>query len=86
MGYRIGLINVCVYSIISKSLDNLIYVSEPMEPLNNPVLSNEGEDEFNSNVYKHNARRQFFVLNSKQDGCLTTLHLQFYKPIIRGMI
>ncbi|CAI9269183.1 unnamed protein product [Lactuca saligna] len=83
---KLGLIDACVDSIISKALNKPIYLGEPIEPIKNPILSDEDEDGFNGHVYKPNARRQLFVLDSKQDLCLTTLRLQFYEPIIRGMI
>ncbi|KAL7618346.1 hypothetical protein Lser_V15G03221 [Lactuca serriola] len=83
---KLGLIDACVDSIISTALNKPTYLGEPIEPIKNPVLSDEDEDGFNGDVYKPNARRQLFVLDSKQDLCLTTLRLQFYEPIIRGMI
>ncbi|XP_023754998.2 BTB/POZ domain-containing protein At5g17580, partial [Lactuca sativa] len=83
---KLGLIDACVDSIISKALNKPIYLGEPIEPIKNPILSDEDEDGFNGDVYKPNARRQLFVLDSTQDLCLTTLRLQFYEPIIRGMI
>ncbi|KAI3767570.1 hypothetical protein L2E82_17792 [Cichorium intybus] len=66
----------------SNHLDELIH------PIKNPVLSDDEEDDdgFNGDVYKPNARRQLFVLNSQQYFSLTTRPLQFYEPIIRGMI
>ncbi|KAL4561019.1 hypothetical protein LXL04_033179 [Taraxacum kok-saghyz] len=61
---KLGLIDACLDSIITKALNN---------PTHLPV-------------YK---QRQLFVVDSEQDQSLlslTTLGLQFYEPIIRGMI
>ncbi|KAI3511212.1 hypothetical protein L1887_18358 [Cichorium endivia] len=83
---KLGLIDGCVDSIISKALNNPILLGEPIEPITNHVLSDDDEDGFHGDVYKPNAKRQLFVLDSTQDLSLTQLRLQFYEPIIRGMI
>ncbi|KAI3732315.1 hypothetical protein L1987_63519 [Smallanthus sonchifolius] len=83
---QLGLIDACMDSIITKALDNPLLLGEPIK---NPVLDddNEFEQEFNENVYKPNDKRQLFVLDWKsEDLSLTTLHLQFYESVIRGMI
>ncbi|KAI3518753.1 hypothetical protein L1887_07565 [Cichorium endivia] len=85
---KLGLIDACIDSIISKALNCPNRLGELIEPVKNPVLSDDEEDDdgFNGDVYKPNARRQLFVLDSQQYLSLTTLRLQFYEPIIRGMI
>ncbi|KAJ0547431.1 putative BTB/POZ domain, NPH3 domain, NPH3/RPT2-like family protein [Helianthus annuus] len=75
---QLGLIDGCMDSIINKALDNPLLLGEPIK---NPVLDDD------ESVYKPNAKRQLFVLDWKsEDLSLTSLHLQFYEPIIRGMI
>ncbi|XP_024982520.1 BTB/POZ domain-containing protein At5g17580 [Cynara cardunculus var. scolymus] len=84
---KLGLIDACVDSIISKAIDNPLLIGERIK---NPALDDEDDDsdEFNGNVFKPNARRKLFVLDWKksEDLSLTSLHLQFYELIIRGMI
>ncbi|GKA64277.1 BTB/POZ domain-containing protein-like protein [Tanacetum coccineum] len=85
---KLGLLDSCMDSIINKALDNPLLLGEPIK---NPVLydddSSDDDEGFNGNVYKPNARRQLFVLDWKsEDLSLSTLSLQFYEPIIRGMI
>ncbi|KAK9061119.1 hypothetical protein SSX86_018299 [Deinandra increscens subsp. villosa] len=82
---QLGLTDGCMDSLISKALDHPLLLGEPIK---NPALDHDDdEDESNENVYKPNAKRQLFVLDWKsEDLSLTTLHLQFYEPIIRGMI
>ncbi|KAK1415963.1 hypothetical protein QVD17_31751 [Tagetes erecta] len=85
---HLGLIDGCMDSIINKALGNPFLLGEPIK---NPVLDDyeddEDEREFDENVYKPNAKRQLFALDWKsEDLSLTTLQLQFYESIIRGMI
>nr|KAJ0199430.1 hypothetical protein LSAT_V11C600332340 [Lactuca sativa] len=61
---KLGLIDACVDLIISKALNKLIYLGESVEPIKNLVLSDEDEDGFNGDVYKPNAKRKLFVLDS----------------------
>ncbi|GJZ66760.1 phototropic-responsive NPH3 family protein [Tanacetum coccineum] len=88
LGLVYGLLDSCMDLIINKALDNPLLLGEPIK---NPVLydddSRDDDEGFNGNVYKPNARRQLFVLDWKsEDLSLSTLSLQFYEPIIRGMI
>ncbi|XP_071728169.1 BTB/POZ domain-containing protein At5g17580-like [Rutidosis leptorrhynchoides] len=81
-----GLIDNCIDSIVNKALYNSRLLGEPIKI---HVLDDEEEEEddegHNGNVYK-NAKRQSIALNWKsKDICLTTLHIQFYEPIIRKM-
>ncbi|GJR67259.1 hypothetical protein Tco_0013324 [Tanacetum coccineum] len=75
--------HLCMNLVINKALDNPVLLGEPIK---NPVHYDDDEG-FDRNVYKPNARRQLFVLDSKsEDLSLTTLSLQFYEPRIHGMI
>ncbi|PWA91576.1 phototropic-responsive NPH3 family protein [Artemisia annua] len=85
---KLGLLESCMDSIINKALDIPLLLGEPIK---NPVLydddSSDVDEGCNGNGYKPNARRQLFVLDWKsEDLSLTILSLQFYEPIIRGMI
>ncbi|GJT54403.1 hypothetical protein Tco_0989457 [Tanacetum coccineum] len=69
-------------SLINKALDNPVLLGEPIKNL----VHYDDDEGFDGNVYKPNAKRQNFVLDSKsEDLSLTTLSLQFYEPRIRGM-
>nr|GEV14854.1 hypothetical protein [Tanacetum cinerariifolium] len=78
---KLGLLSSCMDSIINKALDNPLLLGDPIK---HPVLD---DDDYDSDDDKPNVRRQLFVLDWKsEDLSLTTLGLQFYEPIIHGMI
>ncbi|KAK3006880.1 hypothetical protein RJ639_016392 [Escallonia herrerae] len=77
---KLGLVDACADSIITKALTNPHFLGEPVKIL---TFDDDGED--NENTHRPNARRQLFVLDWKYED-LTTLSLQLYEPIIRSMI
>ncbi|XP_076953877.1 BTB/POZ domain-containing protein At5g17580-like [Bidens hawaiensis] len=84
---QLGLIDSCMDSIITKALDNPLLLGEPILDEEEEEEEEEEDNTNNENAYKPNAKRQLFVLDWKsEDLSLTALHLQFYEPIIRGMI
>ncbi|GKD46468.1 phototropic-responsive NPH3 family protein [Tanacetum coccineum] len=71
MALQLGLVDGCIDSIITKALDNPLLLGEPI----------------NGNVVESDATTHYLALSWKsEDLSLTTLHLQFYEPIIQGMI
>ncbi|KAJ0810135.1 putative BTB/POZ domain, NPH3 domain, NPH3/RPT2-like family protein [Helianthus annuus] len=80
---KLGLVDACMDSIIKKALDNPLLLGKPIK---NHVLD-DGDQGYNGHFHKPNAKSQLFVLEWKsKDLSLTTLDLQFYKPIIHKMI
>nr|XP_043608925.1 BTB/POZ domain-containing protein At5g17580-like [Erigeron canadensis] len=79
---KLGLIDGCMDAIINKALDDPLLLGEPIR---NPVFEDDDDDD--QDFYRPNAKRQLFALDWKSDSLsLTELHLQFYEPIICGMI
>ncbi|PWA47578.1 phototropic-responsive NPH3 family protein [Artemisia annua] len=71
LALQLGLVDGCIDSIITKALDNPLLLGEPL----------------NANVHESDAATHYLALCWKsEDLSLTTLHLQFYEPIIQGMI
>ncbi|CAK9185250.1 unnamed protein product [Ilex paraguariensis] len=77
---HLGLVDICVESIISKALANPRLLGESMKN-----LTSEGDSEENEHGYRVNARRKLFVLDWQSED-LTTLHIRLYEPVIRAMI
>nr|GEV40133.1 hypothetical protein [Tanacetum cinerariifolium] len=71
LALQLGLVDSCIDSIITKALYNPLLLSEPI----------------NGNVLESDATTHYLALSWKsEDLSLTTLHLQFYEPIIQGMV
>ncbi|GJV04496.1 phototropic-responsive NPH3 family protein [Tanacetum coccineum] len=71
LALKLGLVDGYIDSIITKALDNPLLLGEPI----------------NGNVLESDATTHYLALDWKsEDLSLTTLHLQFYEPIIQGMI
>ncbi|PIN10364.1 hypothetical protein CDL12_17054 [Handroanthus impetiginosus] len=73
---KLGLVDYCVESIITKVLDDPRLLGEPMK-------SDDDSDE-NEIVFRPNARRKLFEVDWKSDD-LTTLSLRIYEYIIHAM-
>lgn len=76
----LGLVDACVESIITKSLEHPQLLGEPMK---NITSNDDGED--NGNAFRPNVRRKLFDFDGMSED-LTMLSLRLFEPIISAMI
>ncbi|CAB4269195.1 unnamed protein product [Prunus armeniaca] len=77
---KLGLVEACMKSIITKALANPSLLGEPIKNSTKYVDDSEEEDQ----GYKPSARRRLFDLDFKSED-LTTLSLELYEPVIHEM-
>ncbi|XP_021817694.1 BTB/POZ domain-containing protein At5g17580-like [Prunus avium] len=77
---KLGLVEACMKSIITKALANPCLLGEPIKNSTKYEDDTEEEDE----GYKPSARRRLFDLDWKSED-LTTLSLELYEPVIHEM-